>query len=374
MNRHKDRSFPKSAARTRPAAPAGPTPKATPKFIQFEERTEPGIRTCLYLYATFLLGLITLHTMFTDRMTVGDEDGLYNAIYMYQHYGKVTYPMQLQYLNMTIHPPTHYFIVGVLTKLGMQVFHAAGLPLVILALLSFWAILTGAFRVIEKVSVLTGFTLAALVYMPLFPIRPEMHIAFAWFCGMAFLEAARSLGWENRRLFVGSFFIAYGSALHYWALASALVLPAYFLYILVRPAGARPWRKLGFMVAGALCFYVPWPPSSRYRTTRPSWKCSGPPMLPAAVLGRQRVPSGSSYTLGRRPHGRSGFRLSGRSCSDPSVGCTSHPSFVEFPCSYSGSPCEGWLCPARFCRYLSFSEFPVRQGCSTFLPNWSCTP
>jgi hypothetical protein len=210
------------------------------------------------LYTIFLLALISVNVMFTKRYTLADENGLYNAIYMYRHYGKVTYPMQLEYTRMTIHPPTHYLIVAVLTKLGLQVFHAAGLPLVIIALLAFWAVLTSRFSLLEQFSVTTGFTLAALVYMPLFPLRPDMHVAFAWFCGMVFLEAARSWKWENKRLFVGSFFIAYGSGLHYWALASGLVLPAYFLYILVRPAGSRPWHKLAVMAGGALCFYLPW--------------------------------------------------------------------------------------------------------------------
>ena len=235
-----------------------PSPDPEPELIRPEEELAPGVRTLLYLYALFLLSLIVVHVLFSNRITVGDENGLYNAIYMYQHYGKVTYPMQLQYSAMTIHPPTHYFMVGVLAKLGFQIFHAAGIPLAVLALLSFFAILTSCFPVLEKFAVLTGFTLAALVYVPLFPIRPEMHIAFAWFCGMAFLEAARSRGWERKRLAVGGFFIAWGSSLHYWALASALVLPAYFIYMLVRPNGSRPWRKVPFLAGGALCFYIPW--------------------------------------------------------------------------------------------------------------------
>src|SRR4029079_15488960 len=90
------------------------------------------------------------------------------------------------------------------------------------------------------------------------PIRPDMHAALAWFCGLIFLEAARSREWEIRRLFLGGFFIAYASALHYWVLAAALVLPAYCIYILIRTAGSQPLPKLLAMAAGALAFYVPW--------------------------------------------------------------------------------------------------------------------
>src|SRR5437868_5624399 len=96
------------------------------------DRSEPdggrSLRIIQSGYALLLLSLIVTHVMFTNRTTWGDEDGLYNAIYMYQHYGKVTYPMQLQFGFMTVHPPLHYFVVGLLSKLGLQVFHAAGIP------------------------------------------------------------------------------------------------------------------------------------------------------------------------------------------------------------------------------------------------------
>jgi hypothetical protein len=220
--------------------------------------TEPSVRFLLYAYSLVLFSIIVVHVAFTNRTTWGDEDGLYNPIYMYQHYGKVTYPMQLQFEYMTIHPPTHYFIVGLLTKVGLQVFHAAAVPLVLLALLAFGAVLTSRFMLPAKFSLLTGFTLATLVYTPLVTIRPDMHVAFAWFSGMVFLEASRSLGWESRRLFLGCFFIAYASGIHYWAGAAVLVLPAYFIYILVRPAGASRWAKLAVMVCGALLFYIPY--------------------------------------------------------------------------------------------------------------------
>jgi hypothetical protein len=215
-------------------------------------------RLLLWAYGCFLLALITVHVTFTDRMTWGDEDGLYNAIYMYQHYGKVTYPMQLQFDYMTIHPPVHYFVVGLLTKLGLQEFHAAAVPLILITLIAFAVIATSAFSLLAKLSLLTGFTLATLVYTPLLTIRPDMEVTFAWFCGMVSLEAARSLAWDNKRLFLGSFFIAYASGLHYWAGAAALVLVAYSLFILLRPAEARPWMKIALVCGGACVFYLPY--------------------------------------------------------------------------------------------------------------------
>ncbi len=108
------------------------------------------LRVFLWGYALFLLALIVIQVTFTKRGTASDEDGLYNAIYMYQHYGKVTYPMQLQFDYMTVHPPTHYFVVGVLARAGLQIFHAAAAPLVLLALFAFVGVLTSSFSDLAK--------------------------------------------------------------------------------------------------------------------------------------------------------------------------------------------------------------------------------
>src|SRR6202022_1504770 len=128
---------------------------------------------------------------------------------MYLHYGRVTYPMQLQFDYMTVHPPTHYFIVGLIAKSGLDVFIAAAVPLVLIALVAFGAILTSGFSDLAKFSTLTGFSLAVLVFIPTLTIRPDMEATFSWFCGLVLLEAARSLKWENKRLLLGSFFVAY---------------------------------------------------------------------------------------------------------------------------------------------------------------------
>ncbi len=221
-------------------------------------KSEAALKLLLYAYASFLFLLIVVDVTFTDRPTIGDECGLYNASYMYEHYGKVTYPMQLQFDSMTVHPPLHYFIIGLLMKCGFQVFYAAALPLVVLAFIAFAAAVTSRLSIKSVFALLTGFTLATLAYTSLVTIRPDMHVAFAWFCGLVLLESARLLNWDAKRLFAGSFFIAYASGLHYWAAAAALVLPAYALYIFIRPAGVRSWSKLIPIASGALLFYIPY--------------------------------------------------------------------------------------------------------------------
>src|SRR5262245_12651325 len=97
--------------------------RSHPSLLAEPERSgEAGRKAIilLALYSSVLLILIVLQVMFTNRTIWGDEDGLYNAIYMYEHYGKVTYPMQQQPFYVTIHPPAHYFVVGVLVRLGLS--------------------------------------------------------------------------------------------------------------------------------------------------------------------------------------------------------------------------------------------------------------
>jgi hypothetical protein len=207
--------------------------------------------------AVFLFSLIVLWALFTERTPHPDEDGLYNAIYMYQHCGKVTYPMQMQFDRMTVHPPTHYFVVGLLCRMGLDVFHAAGVPVVLIGFLIFIAILTSRFSAVAKVALMGGFTMAVLVYLPQTTVRPEVSILFAWFGGLVLLESARIGGWPDWRLLLGGFLAAYASGLHYWALPSLAMLPFYALCIWIWPGGAPRYRKIGVMLAGALLFLIP---------------------------------------------------------------------------------------------------------------------
>jgi hypothetical protein len=211
----------------------------------------------LYAYAVVLFTLLLIHLTFTHRTTHGDEDGLYNAIYMFQQTAKVTYPMQHQFEWMTVHPPTHYFILGVLANTGLNIFHAAAVPHVLIALITIVATVTSGFKYAAKYAVLTGFTLATLVYTPPYTVRPDAHLTLAWFCGLVLLESARLNLWDSKRLFFGSFFVAYASGLHYWGGVAGLMLPVYVLGILIHSRGTSPLRATGWMVAGSLLFYVP---------------------------------------------------------------------------------------------------------------------
>lgn len=233
------------------AARAGPPPTKPTAAI--------GVLTLFVpLYIAFLYGLLVVHALFTYRSDFGDDLGLYNAIYMFQHFGDVTYPMQGQYESMTVHPPLHYFVVGLFAKSGFSVLHAAGMPLALLGAVSLAVVARSRMSGTAKIAVSSGFALAVLVYSPRAAVRPELHIVFAWFCGLVLLEAARLDDWDSRKLLAGSFFTAYASGLHYWAGAAALALPIFLGFLLVTRGVRMAARKAVPMAAGALLFYVPY--------------------------------------------------------------------------------------------------------------------
>jgi hypothetical protein len=51
---------------------------------------------------------------------------LFNPVYTYLHYGKMTPPAHGQFDTMFVHPPAQYFFIAMLMRTGLSVYHAAG--------------------------------------------------------------------------------------------------------------------------------------------------------------------------------------------------------------------------------------------------------
>src|SRR5215813_6902933 len=187
----------------------------------------------LIAYACVLEGIVVAFSLFSVRDNEPDDLTLYNPVYMWSHTGNITFPMYLQYDYMTVHPPLHYIILGTLSSLHLPPEQTGALPLIILGVIIYCSSILGPFSWSSKLSIMTGFSLAAIVYSYSVTIRPELHILFAWFAAITMLESARLRYWNSKLIFVGSLLLAYASGLHYWALASALVFPVYAVWILV---------------------------------------------------------------------------------------------------------------------------------------------
>jgi hypothetical protein len=167
---------------------------------------------------------------------------------MYLHYGAVTYPAHGQFDSMTVHPPTHYWILGTLMKLGFGPFYAEAVPPVMLFLLAIWLISRSEWSTTTKAGLMVGLCVPFLSGSGAQPgdfiprMRPETHFSLAWYAALLAMESARVKGWAWGRLLLGSTLLTYASTLHY------PVAPAWFgvlayVVLVVRDKGLRRSSK-----------------------------------------------------------------------------------------------------------------------------------
>jgi hypothetical protein len=215
-------------------------------------------QTALLLYAFALLILIAVNLLFTGGLTGGDDQGLYNPIYNIMTLGRMIYPLHGQPDTMTVHPPLHYFVVGMIGRLGFHVYHAAGLVPLLWTGGIYWLVFRAPWSTPYKLALFISVALVVGVYVPLLTIRPEVHLLTAWFCGLVLLELGRARNWDKRYLAAGSFCIAYTSGLHYWALPVNFALPAFLLLLWYEWGFRAAVERLPSMIIGWLLFYVPY--------------------------------------------------------------------------------------------------------------------
>lgn len=172
--------------------------------------------------------LTCVYSLFIDRQIFSDEPGLYNAIYTFVETGRVAYPLHGQPEFMTIHPPTHYLLLGLLHKLGLSLFHAAAVPLIVLTVLITVIVATGGFSFAMAVALLLACFSADVIWADYLTVRPDLHLTLAWFAGLVTLEAARNKHWSPWRLALGSALSVFAATLHYWGIA-ACAMPMIYM-------------------------------------------------------------------------------------------------------------------------------------------------
>jgi hypothetical protein len=177
---------------------------------------------------------------------------------MYLHYGVVTYPVHGQFDTMTVHPPTHYWILGTLMKVGLPPFYAEAVPPLALFLLAIWLILRSEWSIAIKAGLLVGLSVPFLSGGGVHPgefiprMRPETHFTIAWYAALLSLEGARVSGWLRGRLLLGSTLLTYASTMHYPVAPACLGLLVYVIWVLRDKGLRRGWRELGALLGGTL--------------------------------------------------------------------------------------------------------------------------
>ena len=204
-----------------------------------------------------VIALAAFYSCFAERQVAFDEVGLFNPIYMYLHYGRMTYPAHGQFDAMFVHPPTHYFLVATLMRTGLSVHHAAGLLAVILFTTYCALVIVSRFPFAVQLAFLVGGFLGAFVWNQALTLRPDLTLTLAWAAGLVALETARLDDWNPRRLAVGGFLLTLASAVHYPGVAAWMGLLVYAAWM-VTSIGWRAFRTpLVWMIAGAAVVAIP---------------------------------------------------------------------------------------------------------------------
>ena len=214
-------------------------------------------RSQILLIGVVVCGFVYAYGAHMNRVIVFDEIGLHNPVYTYATTGHMTYPMHGHSEFMVVHPPTHYLMTALLTKLGVPMFTASALPLLFWTIVLVAILATGPFSLAASAGLLFGYFVAVTTWAEFYTLRPDLHVTTAWFVGLVTLEAARLSGWSPWRLFLGSALMVLAAAVHYWGVA-ALLGPFCYGIVLLWQRGLRgSVRPLSGLIAGGLVVGVP---------------------------------------------------------------------------------------------------------------------
>jgi len=226
--------------------------------------TAPGTGTTQWeTYAVWAMALTVILSavvwaFFCDHPQAFDDIGLFNAPYMYAHYGVLTYPAHGEFHSLFVHPPIHYWIIGLLMKWGIPPFYAEAIPLFLILLLGVTLVLYSEFPDFVKAGLLLGFCTPFLFGAFIPTMRPDIHRGLALFTGLVALESGRLHNWDLRQLFLGSFLVTYASVLHYPGFPGFLGVLVYIAWILIS-TGRNNWmRPITALVSGGCLIGIPY--------------------------------------------------------------------------------------------------------------------
>lgn len=198
---------------------------------------------------------------FVERAPEWDELGLFNPVYMFDRAGAVTYPIYPATgatSAMFVHPPTHYFILGLLMRLHLSAEGAALVPVILWTVVAIAAAMFCRFSIVARFAISAGVIAGILVWALPFFIRPDVDMAVTWIAALIVLEGGRLGGWNPALLAFGAFLLTLASELHYPMTPAFLGLVVYAVWM-VRDLGLRPATpRLGALIGGALIPGIPY--------------------------------------------------------------------------------------------------------------------
>lgn len=237
------------------------SPVAARSDLKFDPISGAGAHTCNVVFlvcALILLSAAAVYAMFADREITFDEAGLYNPVYMFQHYGKMTYPAHGSFFAMIIHPPAHYYAVALLMGCGLSLFHAAGLIPVLLFAILLFVLYRSRISIAPKFGLMLGTFCGIFVWTPAHTMRPEFSLAVAWMGGLIALESGRLAEWDWRYLFGGAALVAYASVVHYPAYFSIFGVAVYVIWAWLVLPRDKARKRIIVLCAGVAIVWLPY--------------------------------------------------------------------------------------------------------------------
>lgn len=217
-----------------------------------------GSRLPVAGFALVLLLVLSLWGLFRDRIAWLDTLGLYNPVYTFVHFHKMTYPVHGRFDQMDIHPPTHYLAVGWLMRAGIDLYYAVAIPFLAISVLQIYLISRARFPAHVKLGLMIGFFLTLICWYETFDLRPDWQVALVWFTGLIALESARLDDWELRKLGLGSFLLTCASGLHYFGSAAFIGAGVYAAWALCQLGFRAARSRLLAIVVGGCLFGIPY--------------------------------------------------------------------------------------------------------------------
>jgi hypothetical protein len=219
-----------------------------------------------------------LCAFFVPRLYGIEELGVFNPPYVFARLHQLAFPafgvgQPASFDRLYVHLPTHYAMIGALMRAGVSLYYAEVMPAFgfIVACLVLICVLPG--RPGEKLGFLFGFGSALGLFVCFqmdffFHLRPDAHMAMAWFAGLLLLENGRRREWATTWLLAGALVSTYASTLHYSGLAGFFSAIVYGLAA-KRSMSWRAWlRPITALAAGAIAVGVPFV----MFVLRPNWQ------------------------------------------------------------------------------------------------------
>jgi hypothetical protein len=205
----------------------------------------------VYVFGALVALAIVLICFFSPRRPGMEEVGVFNAVYTYAHFGKMTFPIYgLDFFNsFGIHPHLHYAILAWLLRLGLGLYSAEATVISIVSLITIALILHGKFPDPVKLGFLLGLygaVVLSVLYLPdhAAGVRPELHVSIAWFAGLVALESGRLDNWRLSKLFFGALLVTYAAAMQNYALLAPAGVGVYAVWMLCAMPARQSMKRI----------------------------------------------------------------------------------------------------------------------------------